>query len=46
MTTTPQEPLEEPQVAPAGDPGHGNAPQQEPDTLPDPEETVGPGVND
>ena len=35
VTTTPEEPTENPETAPSGDPGHGNAPQQEPDTLPD-----------
>ena len=56
MTTTPQEPSPDPEVAPAGDPG--NAPRTEPDTLPDEddaatgtdaedaEQTVGPGVAD
>ena len=56
MTTTPQEPQPDPEVAPSGDPG--NAPQSEPDTLPDEndaatgtdpeqaEETVRPGVAD
>ena len=58
MTSTPEEPTEQPEVAPAGDPGQGNAPQAEPDTLPDDqdaatgtdpedaEQTVGPGVTD
>ena len=35
-------------AVPPSDPDHGNAPQTAPDTLPDPdpEETVGPGVDD
>ncbi len=35
MTTTPDEPVQDPRLMPSGDPEPGNAPQTEPDTLPD-----------
>ena len=44
MTTTPNEPVEDPQVVPSGDPSIDAPP--DPQTTPDPEETVGPGAND
>lgn len=46
MATIPSEPVEDPQIALAADPTHGNVPEQEPDTSPDPEKSVGPGVDD
>jgi hypothetical protein len=46
MTTTPGEPVEDPQLAPAGDAGIGDPPRVGAESEPDPEETVGPGVND
>ncbi|MCW2783713.1 MAG: hypothetical protein JWP74_230 [Marmoricola sp.] len=44
MTTTPAEPVENPQVVPAGDPGHESTPEPETEPSPLPDLPVGSGA--